>query len=435
VARVALPDGATNVRKMAITGDGKWAYVTHTIGQVALPTIQLHHGWVNTNAVSVIDLVKRKRYVTFLLDRLEHGGADPWGLVVSDDGRTLWATLSGVHQLARVDVGQLHALLTGAADEEAYRRASEADVPSRLNLWYEIRRYPSTREFLHYDLAALPAAGLLRRQDLPAKGPRGLARSPDGGMLAVAGYFSSQVLLLDAATGRIRSRISLGDSSQPDLVRRGEVLFHDATLALEQWLSCATCHPESGRADGLNWDLTNDGFGNAKNTKSLLLSHETPPSMATGVRADFGVAVEAGIRHILYQEPQPRDVEALKAYVHWLQPERSPHLTDGGPSRLAQAGKTVFESPRTGCSRCHPGPLFTDLKTHNVATHGELDLLRSFDTPSLVELWRTGPYLHSGAAVTVREVLTRFNPDDRHGKTSHLSDDELDALEAYLLSL
>ena len=37
--------------------------------------------------------------------------------------------------------------------------------------------------------------------------------------------------------------------------------------------------------------------------------------------------------------------------------------------------------------------------------------------PTCVELWRTGPYLHDGSAVTLREVLTTMNPDDQHGRT------------------
>jgi cytochrome c peroxidase len=251
----------------------------------------------------------------------------------------------------------------------------------------------------------------------------------------VAAYFSGQVLLIDAASGDVRHRIRLGRQAEPDLARHGEVLFHDATLALESWLSCATCHPEGGRADGLNWDLTNDGMGNPKNGRSLLWSHKTPPVMATGVRADFGVAVEAGIRHILYSAPQPADVKAIKAYVRSLAPEPSPHLTDGQLSPLAQRGKAIFEDARTGCARCHPAPLYTDRKLRDVGTRTDADLLRKFDTPSLIELWRTAPYLHSGAAVSVRDVLTQWNPQDGHGRTTHLSPDELDALEAFLLSL
>ena len=59
----------------------------------------------------------------------------------------------------------------------------------------------------------------------------------------------------------------------------------------------------------------------------------------------------------------------------------------------------------------------------------------SFDTPSLRELWLTAPYLHDGRATTLRELLTTFNPSDRHGRTSGLSEDELTALEAFLLGL
>ncbi len=38
-------------------------------------------------------------------------------------------------------------------------------------------------------------------------------------------------------------------------------------------------------------------------------------------------------------------------------------------------------------------------------------------------------------ARTIREVITTFNQDDRHGRTSSLSERELDALEQYVLSL
>ena len=58
-----------------------------------------------------------------------------------------------------------------------------------------------------------------------------------------------------------------------------------------------------------------------------------------------------------------------------------------------------------------------------------------FDTPTLIELWRTGPYLHNGAAATIHDVLTTYNKDDRHGITSHLTERQLDDLIAFLLSL
>jgi cytochrome c peroxidase len=58
-----------------------------------------------------------------------------------------------------------------------------------------------------------------------------------------------------------------------------------------------------------------------------------------------------------------------------------------------------------------------------------------YDTPTLLGVYRLNSYLHHGKAANLREVLTRFNPDDKHGKTSHLKKEEIDDLIAFLKSL
>ena len=58
-----------------------------------------------------------------------------------------------------------------------------------------------------------------------------------------------------------------------------------------------------------------------------------------------------------------------------------------------------------------------------------------YDTPTLVEVHRTAPYLHDGRAATIKDVLTTHNPQDLHGKIKGLSAAELDDLIAYLLAL
>jgi hypothetical protein len=75
------------------------------------------------------------------------------------------------------------------------------------------------------------------------------------------------------------------------------------------------------------------------------------------------------------------------------------------------------------------------LKAHDVGTKDILDPDGMYYTPTLLEMWRTAPYLHDGSAATLREVLTTHNVDDRHGKTSHLTSRQLDQLEAYLLQI
>ena len=60
-ATVKLPVGSSVVRGACISPDGRWAYVVHGLGRFHLPITQLERGWVNTFALSVIDLQKGAR--------------------------------------------------------------------------------------------------------------------------------------------------------------------------------------------------------------------------------------------------------------------------------------------------------------------------------------------------------------------------------------
>lgn len=402
---IVLPTGSTNARGIAISGKSPHAYVAHTLGRFHLPTTQLDRGWVNTNALSVIDLQTGTRIATVLLDRVMDGAADPWGVALHPQGTKLYITLAGVHQLAAIDLERLHAMI--GPDPDAYAN----------------------------DLAALHRENIMRRIDLPAKGPRGITITPDGRALAVAGYFSGNVVMLDAGAKNPVS-ISLGPQPEPDIVRRGEMAFHDANRCFQRWLSCATCHP-GARSDGLNWDLLNDGIGNPKNTRTMLLSHATPPVMSLGVRDKMETAVRAGFIHIQFTQPEPGEVEAVNAYLKSLEPATSPHRKpDGSLTASAARGEAIFHRESTACAQCHPAPLFTDLALSDVGTSTPRDGAKpAYDTPSLVEAWRNPPFLHDGRAATLREVFTHHNADDQHGVTGTLTPAELDDLIEYLLSL
>jgi cytochrome c peroxidase len=285
---------------------------------------------------------------------------------------------------------------------------------------------------------------LRKRLELPGTGPRALALA--GSKLYVANYFSDDLCRIDlGALKPTAELLSLGFVREPSLERKGEMLFNDAQICFQGWQSCASCHDIDARTDALNWDLLNDGVDNPKNTRSLLWAHQAGPAMALGVRTNAPAAVRAGIHHILFTE-QPEEVPAaIDAYLKSLRPIPSPFLVDGRLSAAARRGERLFMSPRTGCSNCHPPPLFTDMKGHDVGTgttyqslygvSGEDQLLDQFYSPALVELWRTAPYLHDGSAVTLREVLTTKNQEDRHGHTSKLTMQEIDVLVQYLLSL
>jgi cytochrome c peroxidase len=141
-----------------------------------------------------------------------------------------------------------------------------------------------------------------------------------------------------------------------------------------------------------------------------------------------------------------KELDALAAYCNSLEPTPSPHAE--GPGRLspaAERGRRLFESERVGCAACHPAPTYTDSRPgarpftlHDVGTGtgDETEALGpAYDTPSLIGVYRSAPYLHDGRAATLRDVLTTHNPEDRHGRTSHLSTTEVDDLIAFLKSL
>jgi DNA-binding beta-propeller fold protein YncE/cytochrome c peroxidase len=404
---ILLPNGSTGLHGIGLSPDGRYAYVTHILARYQLPTTQLERGWINTNAVSVLDVAAHSLVNAFLLDEVDQGAANPWGIACTEDGLWLAVAHAGTHEISIIDRGQLHEKLAAAQE------AGEAHtVPN--------------------DLAFL--VGLRTRNRLSGRGPRALAAV--GTRLYTTEYFSDSLGVLDlqGETPAPAHSWALAAATEPGPVRRGELYFNDATLCFQQWQSCASCHPGDARVDGLNWDLLNDGMGNPKNAKSMLYSHQTPPSMASGVRDAAETAVRAGIRHILFRQPDEEVATSIDAYLEALKPVPSPHLAEsGGLSAAAERGKAVFEAAR--CASCHPVPLFTNMKSYDVGTGQGRDQYTLFDTPTLIEVWRTAPYLHDGRAMDMMEALTTFNIDDRHGTTSTLSPDELKDLIEYVLSL
>ena len=416
-----LPNGSTGVRGLCASPDGKYVYVTHTMGRYQLPTTQLERGWMNTAALSVFDGASGEYVNTVLLDDIDRGGANPWGVAVTADGKWLCVAHAGTCELSVIDRLQLHDRLVKAAHgESASGIVKEAsDVPNDLAFLVSIRR----------------------RVLLGGDGPRGVATV--GGTAIAALYFADALATVDVAdASRPAGLLRVGPEKDisKDRVRRGEMLYNDGSMCFQQWQSCASCHPD-GRVDGLNWDLLNDGVGNPKQTKSELYAQWTPPTMATGIRKDMHACNRAGLIHIQFVTRPEEDVHCFDAYCTAMKPVPSPYLVNGRLSARAERGKAVFAKAK--CDKCHStdikGPggelLWTDLAKYDVGLGVATETGKMFDTPTLAECWRTAPYLYDGRALTMREVLTVCNPDDAHGETKNLTDEEIDDLAEYVLSL
>jgi len=422
-ANIKLPNGSNLLRGVAVSPDGHYAAVTHVLARYYLPAIQVDRGWMNNNALSLVDLEAKRWLITVLLDELDMGAANPWGVSWSGDGGRIIVAHAGTHELSCIDAFALLRKVTAIGQSHA---AALAGATSGNQVQRQIQFEDASNDLLFM-------SGMRRRVALPGAGPRQVVLA--GSVVYVANYFSDDLCRVDLADPRNPAmRISLGPTRPRSTDEEGEARFNDGTLCYQHWQSCASCHDADARVDGLNWDLLNDGIGNPKNTRSLLFCDRTPPAMSEGVRESSKDAVRAGIHYILFGAESEEAAQSIDQFLRGLRPLGSPHRQGGQLSDSAVRGAKLFADPRVGCVVCHPPGLFTDLRRHDVGTRASFDTVGDFDTPTLIESWRTAPYLHDGSAATIVEAITLRNRADRHGRTSHLTRSQIEDLAAYVLS-
>jgi YVTN family beta-propeller protein len=393
VKDIQLANGSNALRGICITPDGKYIYVTHNLGRFTVPTSQLQQGWMNTSAFSVIDVEKQEYLGVVLVDEPERGAAGVWGIKCNEDH--IYVTHSGTHEVSIID------------------------HPAMLE---KFLAHPN-RELLDYDLRFL--FGLRTRVPLEGNGPRELYLSND--KVLIPTYFADVLNMIDISSGELTAVVLNPDRFETS-EHIGKRIFNDANKCFQNWQSCNGCHPGDARMDGLNWDLMNDGIGNPKNCKSLLFSHVTPPSMISGIRESAEFAVRAGFRFIQFFDIDEESAVHVDNYLKSLRPVPSPYLVNGELSEKAVHGRTVFEKLR--CDECHSGPYYTDMKMHRIGD--DIEFENGWDTPTLIEVWRTAPYLFDGRAATLEEVFTIH----KHGvDPEKITQEEMEALVEYVNSL
>jgi YVTN family beta-propeller protein len=407
-ANVLLTNGAQSLSGITVSPDGRYAYVSHVRSNFTMsPLFPIEGGWINANAISIVDIENEEFVDVVLLDDPFGGGAaNPWGITCNEN--TLVVLSAGSHDMHVIDRTKMH--------EELDTVSASHDLSIDLTF----------------------SQSFTERKNVMVKGPRCVAMA--GSTVYVGGYFSDALEVYDIGTQNIRldATISLGTAPdmEQDSVRWGEYNFCDASPRICQgsWQSCFSCHPGI-RSDALKWDLENDGNGNPKNDKSLLYAHITPPSMWTGVRQYAEVATRKGIELILFIDPASVEPEAaaIDAYLRMQRAVPSPFLDNGRLSAQAQRGREVFDS--LGCAYCHPADkYYTDQQKH-AGLVGPDDTGKwdgDWDTPTLHEVWRTGPYLHDGRCYDMKKMFQ--SPVD-HGMRGVLSDTDLDALVEFVNSL
>lgn len=284
--------------------------------------------------------------------------------------------------------------------------------------------------------------------------PRAVRLSPDDQTLYVYNALDFNIAVYDAQTLTPRALIPVTENCLGDDSLRGKILFYSAKQPMvgRRWISCASCHPD-GDPDGRTWHNP-EGLRNTQSLAGLAWTHPIHWSADRDEVQDFEHTIRGPLmqgRGLIAGTVQPelespnrglsKDLDALAAYAVSHAFPLSPHAKHG-LSEAAQRGKEVFFSAETKCASCHSGPLFTDSslvhpKKHDVGTGTDAaeKLGSEYDTPTLLGVYRTAPYLHTGQANTLLDVLTTRNAGDRHGKTSHLSASQLEDLVEFLKAL
>ncbi len=283
-------------------------------------------------------------------------------------------------------------------------------------------------------MAMKPTEQVTPRQDTPFA------------MGAASDTFGPVTKPLNLAAARAKA---FGVDPLPPAVRRGARVF---TYARNERMShagsfaCGTCHFE-GTEDKIVW-MIGDGPRQTPALAGRLA--DTAPYNWNGTKPELQGNMVQTVERMGGKGLTNKELEDLEQFMlHGLHAPPNPYQRPEGLNEQEEWGRQIFNRPDVGCGTCHSGVALTDGRNHDVgtATPAEIALWKQrkargeeveaspglLNTPTLRGLHYTAPYLHTGAAETLHDVLEQTATT--MGKTIHLTDDERDALVAYLLTL
>lgn len=412
--------GANLLEGVAWHPSGEYAVFTQLRSKNLVPMTRINHGWTITNGLGVY-WAADGRVDQVLLDQNDLCFPDPTDLVITPDGKLAFVSSSSSDRVAVVDLAKLTALLRAATPEER-----ERIIPNHTG---------KPAEFV---VASIPVGTT----------PRGLACSADGATVYATSKLDDAVTVIDVKTLAAAGRINLGGPTEVTKHRRGERLFHSANIAFRRQFSCSTCHPD-GHIDNLAYSIEDSGVGmNPVDNRTLRGIADTAPFKWSGINPSLkrqcGARLAVFITRV--QPFSPDQLEDLHDYLCSIPRPPNRYRALGQDLTEAQRrGQAIFNRakrndgstipPEGRCATCHPAPLYTDGRLHDVGTKFALDRDAKFDPPHLMNIYDSAPYLHNGIARTLEEIWTVYNPDDRHGVTNDMTKDQLNDLVEYLKTL
>jgi YVTN family beta-propeller protein len=397
---------------IAFSSDGRLGVLAQLHPKNLVPLAHLEHSGAFADTLMLFG-ADVGQPVEVPLDELERYATRPFGVAISPDKSRIFVTSEGAEFVTVINVAKLLQFA------HAHPGSSARDLGASAS-------YVVTRIEVGHD-------------------PRGMVMTHDGSKLLVANRLDDSISVIDTRTNQVIRTVQLESPKTITVLRHGEQAFYTSRYSFQRQIGCANCHIDS-TFDGLTWDLEPDGFGRDIVDNRLLEDISgTEPFKWNG--GNPNLPTECGPRTEKYfwrsENYDDLTLTDLVVYVRhlplrpnrWRQPdgsltpaqERGKGLFDRSVDKF---GKPIVEGNR--CGYCHSGPKGTSQKSFEVGTKKATDNSGLFDTPQLINVGLTAPYLHDGTAKTLEEIWTVYNPEDKHGRTNDLTKDELNDLIEYL---
>jgi len=249
-------------------------------------------------------------------------------------------------------------------------------------------------------------------------GPIAVAIDPSVHEVIAWSQFARALTFSSLTNKAVTRTIAIAADRAPDPIwADGRKAFH-APIAFDG-RACASCHPD-GLDDGLVW---NSPIGMMQAPVLAGRVEGTAPYGWLGSAPTFEAHLASTMTRLQAKPMSDETMRSLAVYVRALR-TRAKRALDP----IEKRGRELFVSSDVGCAGCHSEDgRGADGLPHDVGTGA------AFDTPSLASIATSAPYMHDGRFATLRETIVKT--DGLMGTTKRLSEQDLDALIAYLKTL
>lgn len=331
--------------------------------------------------------------------------------------------------------------------------------------------------------------------------PPGFQLSEDNGCVS-RNLYQQYGSLQNSGVGGLKTNLPVPrEGFSPQQIDLGRLLFFDPVLSKDQTISCATCHnPYKGFADGMPVTV---GIGGALQTRSAptlwnvaylnsFFWDGRANNLEEQMQGPLYSSIEMGntrehlytsINKIenyknLFNEAFPRSkndtieleeiYEAIAAFESSLvslnsKYDQYAHGYSDALDKNEIEGLNIFRSFVARCAECHTPPLFTNQQIAVIGVpemegrpfdpgaetpNNDASMRGGFKVPSLRNIEKTAPYMHSGSKETLRDAAEFYNlgrghavPKDEnlilhwHIWEPNLSDDEVERLVDFMKTL